>query len=239
VLGLATDDSGTCDTPEVLVQIYGITCPEDAEMVNALAPDNAGVVLDEGFQTWDGVDDATARWIVSELSDVTVVALSLAVERERVLRTVEVVSPSVLHLVRAAEEMPPELLALLREELDPIKLMLTVPVRNEASVAQAQRLSGVTDYLLLDTAHPQSGHVGATGMAHDWALSRRIAESSAAPVILAGGLGPANVREAIEAVRPFGVDSETKTSRDDDRRRKDPEKVRLFIEEARSVDLSA
>lgn len=41
----------TCDTPEVLVQIYGITTPEDAEMVNASAPDNVGVVVDEGFQT--------------------------------------------------------------------------------------------------------------------------------------------------------------------------------------------
>jgi phosphoribosylanthranilate isomerase len=223
----------------VLVQIYGITTPEDAEMVNASAPDNVGVVVDEGFQTWDGVDEATARLIVSELSDVTVVALSLAVERERILRTVEVVSPSVLHLVRAAEEMFPELLALLRDELDPIKLMLTVPVVNEASVAQAQSLSGATDYLLLDTAHPQSGQVGATGIAHDWELSRRIAESSAAPVILAGGLGPANVREAIEAVRPFGVDSETRTSRDDDRRRKDPGKVRLFIEQARTAAPSA
>jgi phosphoribosylanthranilate isomerase len=35
----------------VLVQIYGITTPEDAEMVNASAPDNVGVVVDEGFQT--------------------------------------------------------------------------------------------------------------------------------------------------------------------------------------------
>lgn len=220
----------------MLVQIYGITTPGDAEMVNALAPDNVGVVVDEGFQTWDGVDEATARLIVSELTDVTVVALSLAVERERILRTVEVVSPSVLHLVRAAEEMPPELLASLRDELDSISLMLTLPVLNETSVALAQSLSGATDYLLLDTAHPQSGQVGATGLVHDWALSRRIAESSADPVVLAGGLGPANVREAIEAVRPFGVDSETRTSRDDDRRKKDPEKVRLFIERARTAD---
>jgi phosphoribosylanthranilate isomerase len=162
----------------VLVQIYGITTQEDAEMVNALAPDNVGVVVDEGFQTWDGVDEATARLIVSELSDVTVVALSLAVERERILRTVEVVSPSVLHLVRAEDEMPAELLALLRDELDPIKLILTVPVLNEESLAIAEGLSVAADYLLLDTAHPQSGQVGATGLAHDWGPSRRIAELS-------------------------------------------------------------
>jgi phosphoribosylanthranilate isomerase len=130
--------------------------------------------------------------------------------------------------------MTPELLASLRGELDPIRLMLTVPVLNEDSVTQAQNLSEATDYLLLDSAHPQSGQVGATGLVHDWALSRRIVESCTAPSILAGGLGPTNVRNAIDAVRPHGVDSETRTSRDDDRRRKDPEKVRLFIERARS-----
>jgi phosphoribosylanthranilate isomerase len=224
----------SCDTPDVLIQIYGITTPEDAEVVNALAPDNVGVVLDEGFETWDGVDEATARMIVSELTDVAIVALSLATERDRILRTVETISPSVVHLVRAAEEMTPELLASLRGELDPIRLMLTVPVLNEDSVTQAQNLSEATDYLLLDSAHPQSGQVGATGLVHDWALSRRIVESCTAPSILAGGLGPTNVRNAIDAVRPHGVDSETRTSRDDDRRRKDPEKVRLFIERARS-----
>ncbi len=218
----------------MLVQIYGITTSEDAEIVNAMAPDNVGVVLDEGFQTWDGVDEAAARMIVSELTDVAIVALSLATERDRILRTVETISPSVVHLVRAAEEMAPELLASLRDELDPIRLMLTVPVLNQASVARAKNLGGAADYLLLDSAHPQSGRVGATGLVHDWELSRQIVESCSAPSILAGGLGPANVREAIEAVRPYGVDSETKTSRDDDRRRKDPEKVRLFIERARS-----
>jgi phosphoribosylanthranilate isomerase len=54
------------------------------------------------------------------------------------------------------------------------------------------------------------------------------------PVILAGGLGPANVLGAIDRVGPAGVDSETQTSRDDNRRRKDPAKVARFIELVRS-----
>jgi hypothetical protein len=51
----------------------------------------------------------------------------------------------------------------------------------------------------------------------------------------AGGLGPDNVALAIERTRPAGVDSETHTSRADDRRRKDPERVRLFLERARAA----
>jgi hypothetical protein len=43
------------------------------------------------------------------------------------------------------------------------------------------------------------------------------------------------VVEAIRRTRPAGVDSETRTSREDDRRRKDPERVRLFLERARAA----
>jgi phosphoribosylanthranilate isomerase len=83
--------------------------------------------------------------------------------------------------------------------------MLTVPVLNEASVIQAQRLSAATHYILLDSAHPVTGNVGATGLIHDWALSRRIVESCAALTILAGGLGPTNVREASKPYDRLGL----------------------------------
>jgi phosphoribosylanthranilate isomerase len=49
---------------------------------------------------------------------------------------------------------------------------------------------------------------------HDWSISRMIVESVRTPVILAGGLGPDNVKEAIWSVRPAGVDSKTRTDRE-------------------------
>jgi phosphoribosylanthranilate isomerase len=219
----------------VLVQIYGITTPQDAATVNALIPDNVGVVLDEGFATWDSVDEAVAKAICSELTDVSLVALSLATDRDRILRTVDTLMPNVVHLARACGAITPDVLASLKEEIAPIGLMLTVPVRDEGSLTHAQELAAAADSLLLDSAHPHGAQIGATGLVHDWSLSRRIVASCSVPVILAGGLGPANVRDAIDAVRPFGVDSETNTSREDDRRRKDAQKVRLFIERARSA----
>jgi phosphoribosylanthranilate isomerase len=219
----------------VLVQIYGLTTTEDAEAVNELAPDHVGVVLDEGVETWDSVDATTARHIVARLTDVAVVALSLAVERDRILQTVETVSPAVLHLARAAGSLTIDALASLRAEIAPVRLMVTAPVLGPASVPAAAELSTVADFVLLDSAHPDSGVVGATGLVHDWTLSRRIVAASTTPVVLAGGLGPHNVRAAIDAVQPFGVDSETRTSRPDDRRRKDLDKVRAFIDRARSA----
>jgi phosphoribosylanthranilate isomerase len=113
--------------------------------------------------------------------------------------------------------------------------MLTVGVRDASALATARRFAPVCDALLLDTAHPTTDVVGATGVTHDWDISAQIVAAVPTPVVLAGGLGPLNVVEAIERVRPAGVDSETRTSRDDDRRRKDPAKVRQFVELARNV----
>jgi phosphoribosylanthranilate isomerase len=218
----------------MLTQIYGITTPEDAALVNALAPDHVGVVLDEGVATWDTVDEPTLRAILPELPDVSVVALSLSTERDRILRTFETVAPKWLHLARA-EAIAAETLVRLRWDIAPRRLMLTVPVRDVAALELAARLAPCADALLLDSAHPTTGLVGATGHVHDWSLSRRIVERAQVPVILAGGLGPENVAEAIRQTRPAGVDSETRTSRTDDRRRKDPARVRLFLERARAA----
>ena len=219
----------------MLTQLYGVTTAEDAALVNALRPDHVGVVLDEGIATWDSVDGSTLREILPELRDVAVVALSLATQRERILRTLEAVRPAWLHLARAAEALSPDSVARLREELAPRRLMLTIPVRDATALALAERFAPCVDALLLDSAHPTTGVVGATGLVHDWSLSRRIVAALKAPVFLAGGLGPENVALAIRQTRPAGVDSETRTSRDDDRRRKDPERVRLFLERARSA----
>jgi phosphoribosylanthranilate isomerase len=219
----------------MLTQIYGITTAEDAALVNALGPDHVGVVLYEGIETWDSVDPPTLRAILPELRDVAVVALSLSSERERILRTVETVKPAWLHLARAADGMTPALVAALRSEIAPVRVMVTIPVRDLSALETADRFAPCTDALLLDSAHPATGVVGATGHVHDWSVSRRIVERVPVPVILAGGLGPDNVVEAIRTTRPAGVDSETRTSRDDDRRRKDPERVRLFLERARAA----
>jgi phosphoribosylanthranilate isomerase len=219
----------------VLVQIYGVTSAEDAAWVNELRPDNVGVVLDEGIDTWDSINEATMRAVVRELTNTTVVALTLSTEPDRILRTASTVGPHVIHLARAADGLSIDDVARLREELVPVQLMITIPVRGADAVSTAQVFAPVSDYLLLDTAHPQTGTVGATGLVHDWSWSRQIVEAVDVPVVLAGGLGPENVSDAIRYVRPAGVDSETRTSKDDDRRRKDPEKVRRFIERAQAA----
>ena len=87
------------------------------------------------------------------------------------------------------------------------------------------------DGYITDTFDPETGASGATGLVHDWSLSRELVEASPRPVILAGGLHAGNVKAAIEAVGPAGVDAHTGLEGADGR--KDRDKVKQFVEEAR------
>ncbi len=61
---------------------------------------------------------------------------------------------------------------------------------------------------LLDSGKPNAltPELGGTGRVHDWAISKKFIETSSKPVFLAGGLNPANIKEAISTTAPFGVD---------------------------------
>jgi phosphoribosylanthranilate isomerase len=89
--------------------------------------------------------------------------------------------------------------------------------------------------LLLDSGNPALAvkELGGTGRRHDWSLSRQIVKASRVPVYLAGGLNASNVREAIETVRPYGVDicSGVRTNG-----RLDPVKLDAFMGAVRSSD---
>jgi phosphoribosylanthranilate isomerase len=118
----------------------------------------------------------------------------------------------------------------LRPELAVIKSLVIGKQPYEDLVDTVQRLSAFVDAFITDTFDPATGASGATGKTHDWALSRRLVALATKPVILAGGLTPANVRDAIRVVGPAGVDAHTGV--EDAAGRKDPAKVRRFVAEA-------
>lgn len=77
-----------------------------------------------------------------------------------------------------------------------------VRLRSEADLPALDALRGVR-MIICDAAVP--GVYGGTGQRANWELARR-AVASGIPIVLAGGLTPDNVAEAVRAVRPFGVD---------------------------------
>lgn len=96
----------------------------------------------------------------------------------------------------------------IRRSLPGVKLVQVIHVTDESSVDEAQQIAPDVDAILLDSGNPKLAvkELGGTGRTHNWELSRRIVESVRVPVFLAGGLRPDNVRAAIEAVQPFGLD---------------------------------
>jgi len=94
-------------------------------------------------------------------------------------------------------------------------------------------LSPWVDAYITDTFDPVTGAEGATGKTHDWSISRKIVEISPRPVIIAGGLNPSNVKNAILQIRPAGVDVHTGV--EEPGGRKSRELVRKFIMESKEA----
>lgn len=96
----------------------------------------------------------------------------------------------------------------LRDQLRGISLVQVIHVIGEEALDKAQIVADHVDAILLDSGRPSQSvkELGGTGRTHDWSVSRRIRETVAVPVFLAGGLTPANVADAIRAVQPYGVD---------------------------------
>lgn len=78
-----------------------------------------------------------------------------------------------------------------------------------------------------------SGALGGTGKRLDWPLVSQLAQQR--PLLLAGGLNPGNVGQAIGVVQPFGVDVASGVEVDGQPRKKDPGKIASFVHEARSA----
>jgi phosphoribosylanthranilate isomerase len=96
----------------------------------------------------------------------------------------------------------------MRQAMPGISLVQVIHVGGDESIEEAALVARHVDAILLDSGNQALAvkELGGTGRAHDWRISTRIRESVSVPVFLAGGLKAQNVREAIEQVRPFGVD---------------------------------
>jgi phosphoribosylanthranilate isomerase len=92
----------------------------------------------------------------------------------------------------------------------------------------AKEYDGVADALLLDAVDAQGG--GGTGHTIDWERTRSVVADLDSPVVLAGGLTPDNVAEAVATVRPFAVD--VASGVESEPGRKDHDAMRRFVSEA-------
>jgi phosphoribosylanthranilate isomerase len=110
--------------------------------------------------------------------------------------------------IQLCDRLSPGSIAQIRDALPGIGLVQVIHVRDQDSVDEALAIAPEVDALLLDSGNQNLAikELGGTGRTHDWTLSRAIVAQAPCPVFLAGGLNADNVRQAIESVRPFGID---------------------------------
>lgn len=219
----------------MLTQIYEISSPDEASGVSAVGIDHVGVLVGDGeFPREQPLARAT-EIAAAIAAPAKFSALFLTARAELIVAWARQLNPAIVHLGAAPELLGPADVTAIKASLPGSRIMRSVPVYGDESIHIAESYDGIADYLLLDSHRPSDRQIGALGVPHDWSISRKIVERVRIPVILAGGLGPDNVAQAIAVVGPAGVDSKTRTDRDGSHE-KDLARVRRFHEAARASD---
>ena len=200
------------------VKICGITCREDAQFALAAGADAIGINLYPGSKRYLDLPLAVA-WLSELPRELKVVAVMVNPTREEALRIARL--PFVEGLQLHGSETPEFCRALAEEG---VRFAKALPVTDGKSLGSALRYA--TDTLVLDAQ--SGGEFGGTGKTFPWRFAGEFAaENPDARIVLAGGLSPDNVAEAVKAVRPFAVDVTTGVELSPGR--KDHGKIRAFI----------
>lgn len=207
------------------VQVAGISNLEDALACEAAGVDAIGFTIGLPTGPHNGLDEARAAAIIRALPPfITPVLITYRVTAVEVAATCRELGVTQVQLHAPAD---PAELAAMRAAIPGLKLILAVHVTGPAAIDVARERARYADALILDTYDPATGRAGATGLTHDWGISAAIVRAVDVPVILAGGLTPANVADAIRRVRPWGVDVHTGVERPDGTT--DHDLVRAFV----------
>jgi phosphoribosylanthranilate isomerase len=212
----------------LLVKICGITSPADALVAVEAGADALGFVF--WFMSPRKMDPARAAAIARDLpGSVLRVGVFVDAPLDEMERVSDEVGLDLLQL--HGDEPPARLVGLPRPALKAVRV--GKGFAPEEAMRYADRAAG----LVVDTRLPGETQMpGGTGVPFDWSLIKGLADRVPF-LMLAGGLGPANVAAAIRAVHPHAVD--VSSGVEGLPGRKDPAKVRAFVEAARSVEKEA
>lgn len=170
-----------------------------------------------------------------------------AVDSERAVELLERVPPFVTGVLVTMPDTPEEAVGLVERtrpdalqihgpfspvDLERVREAISRPAIKSVDAEdpeEARRFDAIADALLVDST--DASGAGGTGRTHDWEHTRELAGGLDSPVVLAGGLTPGNVAEAIGIAEPFGVDVASGVERDGGV--KDHEAVERFVERAK------
>ena len=213
---------------ELGVKICGITTPEDALVAQELGANYLGMILSQGFSRSFLPDEAVDIGLVAETP---LVAVLVDESLDEAQRLAELSGASVIQL--HGEENVEYVEELRRRGMWTI--WKAVRVRDPEDVTRAvEGLGPSVDGLLLDGWHPD--RPGGSGVSFSWEGVRVMRDQipSALKVIVAGGLTPGNVADAVRVLRPDVVDVVSGVELNI--RRKDPELIGAFVRNARGEE---
>ena len=188
------------------VKICGIANVKDAKIAEAAGADAIGVILCSDSPR--AITFGKAAEIFSSLGPYTATVCVSHTKSEKDLENIAELKPSAIQIYFNID-IPEERSFKLLRTLKP-----SDPLRDDCDAVVVDESMG-------------------TGKKCDYEYAKKVVETSKVPVILAGGLTPKNVREAIKVVRPYGVDvSSGVESRPGI---KDPKKVRAFVEACKDM----
>ena len=241
----------------MITQIYEIQDPQEAEKCIELGVDHMGSVL-----------LSETSWRISSLKDVfrstngTPVKNSLIPlfqNPDILYRALDYYQPDMVHFCETLTDVNGheiDMDPLIQYQSDvkgrfpEINIMRSIPIPENGRTSHfptlriARAFEPESDMFLTDTwlgKEPVEGYIGITGRTVALDIAETLVKQSRIPVILAGGLSPDNVYEALLNTRPAGADSCTLTNRVDGkgapiRFKKDLKKVKKFVSEVRRAD---
>ena len=202
----------------VYAKVCGITTPKDGAFAAESGADAIGLVFAESPRR---ISVKEAKEIASALPEgILKVGVFVDAEPAEVLRIAREVGLDYVQL--HGDESPEEVAAVRKGGL---KVMKALRVRGADSLASIDDYGA--DLFLLDAWSEKAR--GGTGERFDWGMAKSIRGRD--NIVVAGGLGPENVREAVEFFEPYGVDASS--SLEDEPGRKNGERVRRFVLAAR------
>lgn len=203
-------------------KICGLTTGRDRQAAVDAGADAVGFVADVPVDSPREVSVERAAALVSSTPPfVASVLVTMPDSPERAVELAARVAPDVVQL---HGDLPVDDVASVAANTD-----TAVVKRVSVDGPQATRYDGVADALLVDSVGDEGG--GGTGRIHDWTATREFVAHVDSPVVLAGGLTPENVGDAVATVGPFAVDVASGVEATPGR--KDRDAVRQFVTNAR------
>ncbi len=210
-------------------KVCGVTRPADLRAAVDAGADAVGVVCDVPVDTPREVAPERAADLLAAVPPFAAgVLVTMPAAPERAVDLAERVRPDVLQV---HGDLAPGDLAYLAGAVD---AALVVGV-DAAAPERARRYDDVVDAVLVDST--DDAGAGGTGRTHDWTATADLAAELDSPVVLAGGLDPDNVAEAVRTVRPYGVDASSGV--EDRGGEKDHAAVRAFVKRAKEAASAA